>query len=144
MSPSITISWPTYHHRFTIILKVIIHILFFLKSNLIKIWFKIYDNLEVNCRHSILHPWFNQGRLLEWPSIYKKKKSFLHHMHHFVFASHASICSCIVCINLFITYHKNDFDILMVATVFPISKSNHRIKRYRMINFTRSICIVLR
>ena len=74
----------------------------------------------------------------------KKKKSFLHHMHqfvlafyaliyvmhHFFLASHASICSCIVCINSFIAYHKNDLEILMVTTAFLVSKSNHQIKRY--------------
>ena len=96
------------------------------------------------CRHSILHSWFNQGRWLEWPSLYPKKKSFSHHMYHFVLASHASICSCIVCINSFIAYHKNDFEILTVATEFPLSESNHRIERYRMIKFARSACIVSR
>ena len=78
------------------------------------------------------------------PSTKKKKKKFLHHMHHFVLASHVSICSCIVCINSFTAYHKNDLEILMVAIVFSISKSNHWIKRYSMIKFTRSICIVSR
>ena len=97
------------------------------------------------CRHSILHSWFNQGRWLEWPSLYpKKKKSFSHHMYHFVLASHASICSCIVCINSFIAYHKNDLVILTVATEFPLSESDHRIERYRMIKFARSACIVSR
>ena len=99
------------------------------------------------CRRSILHPWFNQGRWLEWPSMYpkkKKKKSFLHYMHHFVLASHASICSCIACISLFIAYHNNDLEILMVATVCLVFKSNHRIERYCMIKFARSICIVSR
>ena len=65
----------------------------------------------------------------------QKKKSFSHHMYHFVLASHASICSCIVCINSFIAYHKNDLKILMVATEFPLSKSDHRIERYRTIKF---------
>ena len=44
----------------------------------------------------------------------QKKKSFSHHMYHFLLASHASICSCIVCINSFIAYHKNDLKILTV------------------------------
>ena len=96
------------------------------------------------CRHSILHPWFNQGRWLEWPSMYPKKKSFSHHMYHFVLASHASICSCILCINSFIAYHKNDLEILMVATEFPLSESDHRIARYRTIKFARSACIMSR
>ena len=97
-----------------------------------------------NCRHLILHPWFNQRRWLEWPSMYPKKKSFLHHMHHFNLASHASICSCIVCINTFIVYHKNDFEILTVATMFPVSELDHWIERYHMIKFLRSICILFR
>ena len=105
------------------------------------------------CRHSILHPWFNQGRWLVWPSMYKKKKSnscitciilFLHHMHHFVLASNASICSYIVSINSFIAYHKNDLEILMVATMFLVFKLDHWIERYCMIKFARSICIVSR
>ena len=67
-----------------------------------------------------------------------KKKIILALHASFVFASHASICSCITCINSFIAYHKNDPEILIVATVFPISKLNHRIERYRMIKFARS------
>ena len=35
------------------------------------------------CRHSILHPWFNQGELLEWPSMFPK----------IMIALHALICS---------------------------------------------------
>ena len=50
----------------------------------------------------------------------KKKKSFLHHMHHFVLASHASICFYIVCISSFIVYHKNDLEILTIATMFLV------------------------
>ena len=56
-------------------------------------------------------------------------------------ALHASICSYIICINSFIAYHKNDLKILMVC---PVSKSDHRIERYRMIKFARSTCIVSR
>ena len=74
----------------------------------------------------------------------KKKKSFLHHMYHFVLASHALICSYIVCINSFIAYHKNDLEIPKVTTVFLVSKSNQRIERYRMIKFAWSACIVSR
>ena len=83
----------------------------------------------------------------------KKKKShscitciilFLHHMHHFVLASNASICSYIVSINSFIAYHKNDLEILMVATMFLVFKLDHWIERYCMIKFARSICIVSR
>ena len=65
-------------------------------------------------------------------------------MHHFVLASHASICSSIVHINSFIAYHKNDLKILTVTTVFPISESDHRIERYHMIKFARSARIVSR
>ena len=49
-----------------------------------------------------------------------------------IIALHASICSCITCINSFIAYHKNDLEILTVATVFLIIKSDYRIERYRM------------
>ena len=59
-------------------------------------------------------------------------------------ALHASICSYITCINSIIAYHKNDLDILTIATVCLVSKSNHRIERYRMIKFARSTCIVYR
>ena len=52
-------------------------------------------------------------------------------------ASHASIGSCITCINSFIANHKNDLEILMVATVFLVFKLGHRIERYRMIKFAR-------
>ena len=51
---------------------------------------------------------------------------------------------CITCINLFIAYHKNDLEVLMVATVCPVSKLEHRIERYRMIKFAWSGCIVSR
>ena len=95
------------------------------------------------CRHSILHPWFNQGEWLEWQSMYPKK-SWLHYMHQFVLILHASICLCITCINSFIAYHKNDLEILMVIMVFPVFKSDHRIKRYLMIKFAWSTCIVSR
>ena len=76
------------------------------------------------CKHSILHPWFNQGRWLEWPSMYPKNYD------------------CITWINSFIAYHKNDLEILMVATVFPVSKSDHQIERYHMIKFAWLACIV--
>ena len=53
-----------------------------------------------------------------------------------IIALHASICSCITYIILslhysFIAYHKNDLEILIV-------------KRYHMIKFARSTCIVSR
>ena len=51
-------------------------------------------------------------------------------------ALHASIYSGITCIISFISYHKNDLEILTVATVCPIFKSDHRIEKYRMIKFT--------
>ena len=63
-------------------------------------------------------------------------------MHQFVLALHASFCLCITCINSFIAYHKNDLEILTVATVFPVIKSNYRIERYLMIKFAQSACIV--
>ena len=34
------------------------------------------------CRHSILHPWFNQGRWLDWPSMYPKIMIALHALIH--------------------------------------------------------------
>ena len=63
-------------------------------------------------------------------------------MHHYVLALHTSFCLCIICIMSFITYYNNDLEILMVATVFPVSKSDHRIERYRTIKFAQFICIV--
>ena len=69
---------------------------------------------------------------------------FLHYMHHFFFALHASFSLCITCINSFIVYHKNDLEILTDTAVFPVIKSNYRIGRYRMIKFARSTCIVSR
>ena len=75
-------------------------------------------------KHSILHPWFNQGRWLEWPSMYPKNHD------------------CITCINSFIAYHKNDLEVLTVTTVCAVSKSDSRIERYCMIKFTRLACIV--
>ena len=54
---------------------------------------------------------------------------------------HASICSCITCINSFIAYHKDNLEILMVTTVFPVSELDHRIERYHMIKFARSACV---
>ena len=50
-----------------------------------------------------------------------------------IFALHASICLCITCINSFIAYHKNNLEILTVTMVCSVSKSDHRIERYRMI-----------
>ena len=46
---------------------------------------------------------------------------------------HESICLCITCINSFMAYHKNDLEILTVIMVCLVSKSDHRIERYRMI-----------
>ena len=51
---------------------------------------------------------------------------------------------CITCINLFIAYHKNDLEILMVTTVYLVSKLDRQIKRYRMIKFAQSTCFVFR
>ena len=48
-------------------------------------------------------------------------------------ALHASICSCITCINSFIAYHKNDLEILTIIMVCLVSKSDHQIERYHMI-----------
>ena len=67
-------------------------------------------------------------------------------------ALHVSICSCITyinlvcitCINSFITYHKNDLEILTVAMVCLVSKLDYRIEKYRIIKFARSACIVSR
>jgi len=59
-------------------------------------------------------------------------------------ALHASICSGITCIDLFIAYHKNDLEILMVTMVCLVSKSDHWIERYRINKFARSACIVFR
>ena len=59
-------------------------------------------------------------------------------------ALHASIFSCITCVNSFIAYHKNDLEILTVITVFSVFKSDHRIERYRMIKFAQSTYIVSR
>ena len=69
---------------------------------------------------------------------------FLHYMHQFVLALHASFCLCITCIISFITYHKNDLEILTVITVFPFFNSDHWIERYRMIKFAWTTCIVSR
>ena len=44
----------------------------------------------------------------------------------------------------FIAYHKNDLEILTVATICPVSKLDHRVKRYHMIKFARLACIVSR
>ena len=67
-----------------------------------------------------------------------------HNCINFVLALHASFCLCITCINSFIAYHKNDLEILTVATAFPVFKSDHRIERHRMIKFAQSTCIVSR
>ena len=50
--------------------------------------------------------------------------------------------SCITCIKSFIAYHKNDLEILRVATICPIPESNRRIERYCMIKFSQSACIL--
>ena len=101
------------------------------------------NTLSLKCRHSILYLWFNQREWLEWPSMYLRK-SWLHYMHQFVPALHASACLCVTCINSFIAYHKNDLEIQTVTTVFLVSKSDHWIKRHRMIKFAWSTCIVSR
>ena len=62
-------------------------------------------------------------------------KIMIVYMNQFVLVLHASIFLCI---------YKNDLEVLKVAMVFPISKSNHRIERYRMIKFVQSTCIVSR
>ena len=56
--------------------------------------------MSSTCRHSILHPQFNQWEGLEWPSMYLKNQDcitcinwFLHYMHRFVFALCALIHS---------------------------------------------------
>ena len=59
-----------------------------------------------------------------------------------IIALHASICSCITCINSFIAYHENDLEVLTVTTMCSISKLDHGIERYHMIKFARSACIV--
>ena len=51
---------------------------------------------------------------------------------------------CITYSNLFIAFHKNDPKVLMVTTVFPVSKSDRRIEKYHMIKFAQSACIVSR
>ena len=61
-----------------------------------------------------------------------------------ILALHASTCLCITYINSFIAYHKNDLEILMVAMVFSVSKTDHWIERYRMMKFARSTYIVSR
>ena len=69
---------------------------------------------------------------------------FLHYMHQFVLALHASFCLCITWIISFIEYYKNDLEILMVTAVFSAIKSDYRIERYRIIKFARSTCIMSR
>ena len=71
-------------------------------------------------------------------------KSWLHYIHQFVLALTTSTCLCITFINSIIAYHKNDLEILTVATEFLVFKSNHQIERYPMIKFARSTCIVSR
>ena len=89
-------------------------------------WDRLQASPIGDCRHSILHLWFNQAKLLEWPFICPKNHD------------------CSTCINLFIAYHKNDLEILTVAIVCLISKLDRQIERYHMIKFARSICIVFR
>ena len=50
--------------------------------------------------------------------------------------------SCITCIKLSIAYHKNDLEILIVATVCLIPKSDCQIERYYMIKFSQFACIL--
>ena len=64
------------------------------------------------------------------------------HTPKIMIALHTSIFLCIKCINSFISYHKNNLEVLMVAAVCPVSKSDDRIERYCMIKFVRSTCIV--
>ena len=87
---------------------------------------KIMTGVVWLCIHSILHPWFNQRRWLEWSSIYPKNHD------------------CITCIGLLITYHKSDLEILTIATICPVSKSNRQIKRYHVIKFAQLACIMSR
>ena len=138
------------------------------------------------CKHSILHPWFNQGRWLEWPSMYPKVMCFIlgyisNQSHVVSYDQYKFICKsikwgifqywctysilhpwlnqgkwpewpymylknhdCITCINSFIAHHKNDFEISMVTAVCSIFKLDRRIKRYHMIKFAQSTCIVSR
>ena len=68
-------------------------------------------------------------------TIHVPQKSRLHYMHQLVLTLHASICLCITCINSFIAYHKSDLEILTIATVCSVSKSDRWIERYRMTDF---------
>ena len=61
-----------------------------------------------------------------------------------IISSHASFCLRITCINSFIEYHKNDLEILTIAMAFPVFKLDHQIKRYHVIKFAWSTCIVSR
>ena len=54
----------------------------------------------------------------------------------------SNIHDCITCINLFVAYHKNDFEVLTIAMICPISKSDRQIYRYHKIKFSRSACIL--
>ena len=47
-----------------------------------------------------------------------------------------------MCINSFIAYHKNDLEVLTVATVCLIFKLGRRIEKYHMIKFAWSACIL--
>ena len=115
-----------------------------IKSWLLKLVSLFYIDIRfpssINERHFVdtqicTHDLIKEDDQSDHPCTKKKK---------IIYTSHASICSCIVCINSFIAYHKNDLEILMVATMFPVSKSDHQIERYHMIKFALSTCIVFR
>ena len=52
-----------------------------------------------------------------------------------------SCITCINCINSFIAYHKNYLEIIMVAMVCMIPKSDLWIERYHEIKFSWSTCV---
>jgi len=49
----------------------------------------------------------------------------------------------ISCIKSFIAYHKNDLEILTIAMICPVLKSDHQIERYHKNKFSWSACIPL-
>ena len=40
------------------------------------------------------------------------------------------------------TYHKNDLEILTIATICPIPESDSQIERYHILKFSQSACIL--